>query len=57
MSIPESTLKEARRIKAYYPYRMVFICEKDGQYTILCGKTKTKGLNAIKNGYTVFIVK
>lgn len=56
MNIPESTMNEAKRIKAYFPYRIVFICEKDGTFDILCGKTKAKGLNALKNGYNVFIL-
>jgi hypothetical protein len=50
-------MEEAKRIKAYFPYRIVFICEKDGVFEILCGKTKAKGMNALSKGWNVFILK
>ena len=55
--IPQSTMNEAKRMKAYFPYRIVFICEKEGVFEILCGKTKAKGRTALKNGWNVYILK
>ena len=52
----EDALKQARLLRLHFPYRLVFLCEKEGVYDVVCGKTLAKANNMIRNGYIVYKV-
>ena len=52
---PEMTLeqaqKESSRVKAYFPYRVVYIAETAiGEFSVGSGKTKARATNELRKG-------
>lgn len=54
----DDAVREASRIKAYYPYRIVGVVSKDGEvWETLSGKTMSRFNSQLKKGYQVVLLK
>lgn len=56
--IYDDAVREASRIKSYYPYRTVGVVSKDGEvWETLSGKTMSRFNSRLKKGYQVVLLK
>ena len=54
----DDAVREASRIKYYYPYRIVGVVSNDGEvWEALSGKTMSRFHMRLKKGYRVVILK
>lgn len=54
----DDAVREASRIKTYYPYRIVGVVSKDGEvWETLSGKTMSRFNSRLKKGYQVVLLK
>lgn len=54
----DDAVKEASRIKQYYPYRIVGVVSKDSEeWEALSGKTMSRFNSRLKKGYQVVLIK
>lgn len=54
----DDAVREASRIKAYYPYRIVGVVSNDGEvWEALSGKTMSRFNSRLKKGYQVVLLK
>jgi len=54
----DDAVREASRIKSYYPYRIVGVVSKDGEvWESLSGKTMSRFNSRLKKGYQVVLLK
>lgn len=53
----EEAVKEAKRIKQYFPFRIVFIAGKDNEWDAYATVTKAKMNTLIRKGYEVLQLK
>lgn len=53
ITVPESTVAEMRRMKAYFPYRIVFAVLENGVWSVQARTTKAAMNNAARKGLPV----
>lgn len=54
----DDAVREASRIKTYYPYRIVGVVSKDDEvWETLSGKTMSRFNSRLKKGYQVVLLK
>lgn len=54
----DDAVREASRIKTYYPYRIVGVVSNDGEvWETLSGKTMSRFNSRLKKGYQVVLLK
>ncbi len=54
----DDAVREASRIKAYYPYRIVGVVSKDGEvWETVAGRTMGRFNSRLKKGYQVVLLK
>lgn len=54
----DDAVREASRIKSYYPYRIVGVVSNDGEvWETLSGKTMSRFNDRLKKGYQVVLLK
>lgn len=54
----DDAVREASRIKSYYPYRIVGVVSNDGEvWETLSGKTMSRFNSRLKKGHQVVLLK
>lgn len=54
----DDAVREASRIKTYYPYRIIGVVSKDGEvWETVIGKTMSRFNSRLKKGYQVILLK
>lgn len=51
--LPDKLANELARLKAYFPYRLVWVAHKDGEWDHGCHKTKRQLNDKVRTGWTV----
>lgn len=57
VEIPESVARDMERLRAYFPYRIIWCAYKDGEWVHGGSKTRHVINTHLRKGYAVFIVK